>query len=171
MAKYALFVVRRMKLQVISLWINYLALFVWLSQQQAQLKQVWQSSWQRIQREHRKIFDGMVICTCWNIQKEHNGRVFEQKYHTLQHVLRKIQEDIAQQEKACSKFNLFSLSLLSWLQLSSFVLVDVLMLFFVFQGCLVTHELYQFSVVNTCFPCLIQGRSSSYRSFERKIYV
>ena len=60
----------------------------------------WESTLLLIPKEKRRDFNGMVIYTMWNLWKERNRRIFDNKSSTAIQVAERTKEDIEQYRRA-----------------------------------------------------------------------
>jgi hypothetical protein len=68
------------------------------------LYRYWRKYRARIQKDQRKVFDGVMIYFWWNIWKERNRRTFQQKELQPRQVASLCKEDIQQFQLAYSQF-------------------------------------------------------------------
>ena len=54
----------------------------------------------KVPRSERRRLNGVVIYTFWNIWKERNRRIFDNKIETVTEVAARIKEDIEQRKRA-----------------------------------------------------------------------
>ena len=54
----------------------------------------------KVPRSERRWLNGVVIYTFWNIWKERNRRIFDNKIQTVPQVASKIKDDIEQRKRA-----------------------------------------------------------------------
>ena len=52
-------------------------------------------------KKTRKLKAALMIYAAWNIWKERNRRVFNQKYGTLQEVLQEVNREVNDRKQAC----------------------------------------------------------------------
>jgi hypothetical protein len=60
----------------------------------------WESASLSIPKEKRRDFNGMAIYTMWNLWKERNRRIFDNKYSAATQVAERTKEDIEQYKRA-----------------------------------------------------------------------
>ena len=54
----------------------------------------------KVPRSERRRLNGVLIYTFWNVWKERNRRIFDNKIHTVLQVASKIKDDIEQRKRA-----------------------------------------------------------------------
>ena len=54
----------------------------------------------KVPRSERRRLNGVVIYTFWNIWKERNRRIFDNKIETVPQVAARIKEDIEQRKRS-----------------------------------------------------------------------
>ena len=62
----------------------------------------WEEAASKVPKQDRRRFSGVLIYIVWNLWKERNRRIFENKYRTVQQVASLIKEDIVQRRRAVS---------------------------------------------------------------------
>ena len=60
----------------------------------------WEEAVNRVPNSDRRRLNGVVIYPFWNIWKERNRRIFDNKIQTVPQVAAKIKEDIEQRKRA-----------------------------------------------------------------------
>ena len=60
----------------------------------------WEEVATKVPRSERRRLNGVVIYTFWNIWKERNRRIFDNKIETVTEVAARIKEDIEQRKRA-----------------------------------------------------------------------
>jgi len=60
----------------------------------------WEEVARKVPRSERRRLNGVVIYTFWNIWKEINRRIFDNKIETVPQVAARIKEDIEQRKRA-----------------------------------------------------------------------
>jgi len=60
----------------------------------------WEEVARKVPRSERRRLNGAVIYTFWNIWKERNRRIFDNKIETVPQVAARIKEDIEQRKRA-----------------------------------------------------------------------
>ena len=60
----------------------------------------WEEVATKVSRSERRRLNGVVIYTFWNIWKERNRRIFDNKIETVTEVAARIKEDIEQRKIA-----------------------------------------------------------------------
>ena len=60
----------------------------------------WEAVNKLVPKESRRSFNGMAIYIMWNVWKERNGRIFEQKYLLAQQVASKTKESLKEFKQA-----------------------------------------------------------------------
>ena len=60
----------------------------------------WEEAARKVPRSERRRLNGVIIYTFWNIWKERNRRIFDNKIETVPQVAVRIKEDIEQRKRA-----------------------------------------------------------------------
>ena len=72
------------------------------------MKSWWEEVATKVPRSERRRLNGVVIYTFWNIWKERNRRIFDNKIETVTEVAARIKEDIEQRKRASLMCSLFA---------------------------------------------------------------
>jgi len=54
----------------------------------------WEEAAQKVPKDQRRRFNGMVIYVLWNLWKERNRRIFENRFQTAKQVAPRAKEEI-----------------------------------------------------------------------------
>ncbi|RCV07308.1 hypothetical protein SETIT_1G233500v2 [Setaria italica] len=60
----------------------------------------WEKAARSVPKDKKRHFNGLIIYTMWNIWKERNRRIFDQKFLTAQQVATHIKENLEEYRKA-----------------------------------------------------------------------
>ena len=62
----------------------------------------WEATAKTVHKNQHRDFNGMVIYIMWNLWKERNQRIFENKFQSAQQVAERVKEDLVQYNRAFS---------------------------------------------------------------------
>ena len=62
----------------------------------------WEEAAKTVQKNQRRDFNGLVIYIMWNLWKERNRRIFENKLQSVQQVAERVKEDLVLYKRAFS---------------------------------------------------------------------
>ena len=62
----------------------------------------WETTAKMVHKNQHRDFIGLMIYIMWNLWKERNQRIFENKLHSMQQVAERIKEDLMQYRTAFS---------------------------------------------------------------------
>ena len=60
----------------------------------------WEKAARSVPKDKRRHFNGLIIYTMWNIWKERNRRIFDQKFLTVKKVATRIKENLEEYRRA-----------------------------------------------------------------------
>jgi hypothetical protein len=60
----------------------------------------WEAAAQMVRKEQQRQFNGLAIYVMWNLCKERNRIIFENRFQTAQQVALRVKEDIDQWKRA-----------------------------------------------------------------------
>jgi hypothetical protein len=85
--------------QILS-WEHFDVQFIHPTQAPPHLKSWWEWAASKIPKQEQRRFNGMVICTLWNIWKERNRIIFSNHHELAMQVALRVKEDINQRKRA-----------------------------------------------------------------------
>jgi len=68
--------------------------------QPTDIRSWWEEVTTKVPRSERRRLNGALIYTFWNVWKERNRRIFDNKIQTVLQVASKIKDDIEQRKRA-----------------------------------------------------------------------
>ena len=91
-----------------TVWNQFLSWENWTLPQQTHptnfdcIRDWWEATAKTVHKNQHRDFNGMVIYIMWNLWKERNRRIFENKFQSAKQVAERVKEDLVQYNRAFS---------------------------------------------------------------------